>query len=339
MIFQPFTVREGTFTSKIDYGAYVNTIVVTIEKKGSMKYFLNLNGLISTANCLIKESLEVRLILKKNYGFIAHMGDSGKEDVRTVLAPNDIMNNSHLLQMEYVSAVKIRFANQIGTSWSGDIPVSSATKKNSVLVRIPHKDKGKGCVTIWCKVVNEDLTGGITRTLFIFSPMYVARSLLPNPLRLLIQPVKDDNVESDMLLEGRELLSTLETYESADTKYHLRFIVSKDLPPSEPVMLSWGIIEQVRNKNYHCQSIDTILKELHDTNQPSNAKWPFMDDVTIDANEYNDQPKTDVQVTFTQLHALVMISSFNISHFQSNICFHDLFCRPILYVPKSILGV
>ena len=168
MIFQPFTVREGTFTSKIDYGAYVNTIVVTIEKKGSMKYFLNLNGLISTANCLIKESLEVRLILKKNYGFIAHMGDSGKEDVRTVLAPNDIMNNSHLLQMEYVSAVKIRFANQIGTSWSGDIPVSSATKKNSVLVRIPHKDKGKGCVTIWCKVVNEDLTGGITRNLFIF---------------------------------------------------------------------------------------------------------------------------------------------------------------------------
>ena len=178
------------------------------------------------------------------------------------------------------------------------------------------------------------------RTLFIFSPMYVARSLLPNPLRLLIQPVKEDNIESDMLLEGRELLSTLETYESADTKYHLRFIVSKDLPPSEPVMLSWGIIEQVRNKNYHCQSIDTILKELHDTNQPSNAKWPFMDDVTIDANEYNDQPKTDVQVTFTQLHPLVMVLSFNIFHFHSNICnhFYYSFCRRILYVPKSILG-
>ena len=53
-------------------------------------------------------------------------------------------------------------------------------------------------------------------------------------MRLLIQPNKEDAIESEMMLEGRDVQTSLETYESADTKYNLRFIVAKNLPPSEP---------------------------------------------------------------------------------------------------------
>ena len=53
-------------------------------------------------------------------------------------------------------------------------------------------------------------------------------------MRLLIQPNKEDAIESEMVLEGRDVETSLETYESADTKYNLRFIVAKNLPPSEP---------------------------------------------------------------------------------------------------------
>ena len=295
---EPFSIREGTFTSKIDYGAYINSIAISIQKKGTMKFTINLNGLISTANCLIKENLEIRFILKKNFGFI---GDCGKDDVRTVLTPNNSICNSHILQLDYVNAVKIRLSG-IGTPWSGDIPVTETAKKNAILVRIPHKDKGK-CITVWCRIIHEELSNGFKRILFIFSPMYVARSLLPNPLRLIVNPQKEDSVESEMILDGRDSVTTLETYESADTKYHLRFIVAKNLPPSEPVLLSWGIIEQVRDKSYNVGSIDCILEELHQTNQAI-TKWPFMDGLTIEGHEINDQPKTDVQVTFTQLHPL-----------------------------------
>ena len=76
-----------------------------IEVHVTMKFTINLNGLISTANCLIKENLEIRFILKKNFGFI---GDCGKDDVRTVLTPNNSICNSHILQLDYVNAVKIR---------------------------------------------------------------------------------------------------------------------------------------------------------------------------------------------------------------------------------------
>ena len=58
-----------------------------------------------------------------------------------------------------------------------------------------------------------------------------------------------------------------------------------------------------RDKSYNVGSIECILEELHQTNQAM-TKWPFMDGLTIEAHEINDQPKTDVQVTFTQLHPL-----------------------------------
>ena len=83
-------------------------------------------------------------------------------------------------------------------------------------------------------MIYERLNGGSQRCLFLLSPMYVCRSLLSNPMRLLIQPNKEDAIESEMMLEGRDVQTSLETYESADTKYNLRFIVAKDLPPSEP---------------------------------------------------------------------------------------------------------
>ena len=167
---EPFTVRDGTFTSKIDYGAYVNTIVVCIQKTGVLKYVVNLNGLISTAS-LLKESLEVRFILKKHVSFIAHMaGNSGgKDDVRSIL-PNNAICHSHLLEVDYVHAVRIRLSG-IGTPWSGDIPLNSeSARKSSVLVRIPHKDKGK-CITVWY-VVCTYYYAGFKKKSIMFSNLF-----------------------------------------------------------------------------------------------------------------------------------------------------------------------
>ena len=70
-----------------------------------------------------------------------------------------------------------------------------------------------------------------------------------------------------------------------------------------PVLLSWGIIEQVRDKNYIPTTIENIVEELVKMNRTP-SQWPFAEDVSIDSKELNDQPKTDVQVRFTQLHPL-----------------------------------
>ena len=92
--------------------------------------------------------------------------------------------------------------------WSGDIAFDAQQNRSSVLVRIPHKERGR-CLTIWCRLLQEDVGNGSKRQLFIFSPMYMARSLLPNPLRVLIEANKNQpsvassaTLVTNMVLEG-----------------------------------------------------------------------------------------------------------------------------------------
>jgi hypothetical protein len=72
----------------------------------------------------------------------------------------------------------------------------------------------------------------------LFSPMYTARSALPNPMRLLIS---GSGVTAESSLPGREELVQLETPGSADQKYNLSFQVVANLPPSDPVQV-WTML-------------------------------------------------------------------------------------------------
>lgn len=293
---EPFTLRKGTIAAKINHGAYINTFCISVSKTSPTKYSLAINGLLSTASFL-KDSLEVRLVLKKTYDFIG--SDGGREDIRSVLKGNSA-SNSHILEPDYIGALKIRIYG-IGTPWSGDIPLSvDAGRKSSVLVKLPHKDKGK-CLTIWSRLVFEEMDNGVKRYLLIFSPLYMVRSLLPNPLRILISPTKSSTSRNEIVLEGQDIPTPLDVFESADTKYNLSFKVDDNLPPSEPFLLSWGVIEQLRDKQYVAPSIDDIREEINKMNQ--SKKWPFIDDA-LTISGLNEQPKTDVQVTFNQFHPL-----------------------------------
>lgn len=295
---EPFSIREGVVSARINHGAYITTLCVTVKRTSTTRFVIMINGLVSTSS-LLQDSLEVRLILKPNFGFI--VSTDGKEDVRSVMRGASV-SNSHIIQPDYISAIKVRLSG-IGTPWSGDIPLEvDSTRRSSVLVRIPNKDKGK-CYTVWCRLLQETLEGGgggAKRSLFIFSPMYMARSLLPNPLRVLMNPNGNTSVTTEMTLHGQDVPTPLENHESADTKYNLSFQVADNLPPSEPFLLSWGIIEQVRDKNYKVPSIDSVREDISSfmIGKPDHhIKWPFTDNGLVLSDSGNEQPKTEVQVS------------------------------------------
>ncbi len=207
-----------------------------------------------------------------------------------------------MIDTEYVQAVKIRLQG-IGTPWSGDIPFDSSPKQrdSAVLVRIPTKDK-EHRITVWCRWIKDEVAEQQQRYLFIFSPIYMARSLLPNPLTIMVQPQNSSAAAFEFPLEGRDQPAPLETIDSPDTKYLLSFKVSDSLPASEPFLLSWGIIEKLRDKKYRVPPIDEALQEIEAQCQ---NEWPFVADLQeLSSSAVNEQPKTDVQVTFTQFHPI-----------------------------------
>ena len=333
----------NTTYRSIDHGTHITTLVITLRKMAEneascSQFHVLISGLISTAS-LLRDHLEVRAVLHKHGAALAAAAtvssasshDHPQQQHRTILG-SFCAAPSFLLQPEYVQGIKIRLLG-IGTPWSGDIPLNMEKgRRNSVLVRVPLKEKGQ-CLTIWCRLVEENIEGGATRCLLIFSPMYMSRSLLPNPISLLVylasnqaQPsvssfnaLKESNTFSyEVSLPGKEESVQLETTGASDQKYNLSFQVVQGLPPSDPVTMSWGTIEKIRDKTYETPPIDDILFEITRYSKPSasqklvcrgsqsNSKvWPFIkDDVTNIEWTPSLQPRTDVQIRFVQYFPL-----------------------------------
>jgi vacuolar protein sorting-associated protein 13B len=315
----PFSLSVGgsssnnngvTVIRSIDHGAQNSTLVITVRRVKSTQYQVLIYGLLTTAS-LIKDHLELRVIMKKS-------NEQQLEERRTVLG-SFTAAPSFVVEPDRVQGVKIRLLG-IGTPWSGEIPLHvDKGRKNSVLVRIPTKEKGM-CITVWCRLVEETHGGGIRRCLLLFSPMYMARSLLPNPMKVLVSSSSTTTSSSSstvrsapvqVQLPGREKAVQLETLGPSDLKYSIAFQVVDNLPPSDPIAMSWGIIEQVREREEStpAKTIDDLVREIssYGEEESANSRWPYI----ATANAANvaswlpsEQPKTDVQVNFTQFHPL-----------------------------------
>ena len=149
--------------------------------------------------------------------------------------------------------------------------------------------------------------------------MYMARSLLPNPTTVLVSsssaqtsslqggggPYAAKSSPVQFELPGREKAVQLETLGPSDLKYSVAFKVAEGLPPSDPIPMSWGIIEQVREKSDRIPSIDDVIRQVPSFADSSNSAWPFIASrQPVDSWAASEQPKTDVQVNFTQFHPL-----------------------------------
>ena len=164
----------------------------------------------------------------------------------------------------------------------------------------------------------EEKHGDVTRCLLLFSPMYMARSLLPNPMKVLVSSSSAQtssphggggsyakSVPVQFELPGREKAVQLETLGPSDLKYSVAFKVVEGLPPSDPIAMSWGIIEQVREKCDLVPSIDEVIRQVPSFADSSKSTWPFIASrQPVDSWVASEQPKTDVQVNFTQFHPL-----------------------------------
>ena len=169
--------KESTIVRSIDHGSHKASLVITLRRLKPTQVQVILSGLLSVGS-LLKDHLELRVIHK-------HVEkDPPVPEQRSVLGSFSAAP-SFIVQDNKTQCNKIRLLG-IGTPWSGENPlqIDKSRSKKSVLVRIPTKEKGQ-CLTIWCRVV-EEKHGTLTRYLILFSPMYMGRSLLPNPMNVVL---------------------------------------------------------------------------------------------------------------------------------------------------------
>lgn len=296
-----------TFVTNIDNGEQTTSLVVSIRSITTTERQIVIQGLLSAAS-LLKDHLELKVIRLDTRLNEAKSTETVSQLEQRAIVGSFSSAPSFLLNPDQVQGIKIRLLG-IGTPWSGEIPLHiSRGRNNSVLVRIPTKEKG-ACLTVWCRVA-EEIHSGMRRCLLLFSPMYMARSLLPNPMSILITLPGQNQPPTVMEILGRDVPVQLETSKPSDQKYDLSFKVVESLPASNPVPMSWGMIEQVRHgKPEPMVDIDEIIQSVPKLgSQHLDTEWPFINDPDMKLSllewAINEQPKTEVQVNFAAFHPL-----------------------------------
>ena len=213
------------------------------------------------------------------------------------------------------TVLKIRLFG-LATPWSGDIPLEAVTgKRKSFMVKLPLRDK-LGSTTIWCTILTEELAGQVksklkphTRTwnlyvfqirkLVIFSPMYMITSLVPGDITAVV-----DNMEPgprELEIRGLGNTQQLDISGAPENKFGLSFKFAPGLPPSSPPLnVSWGIVDQVRDKSTPVISIDEAIRTSFNYNIKHKKPSGIME--VISRLKMSEQPPTDCKITFTQFH-------------------------------------
>ena len=78
-------------------------------------------------------------------------------------------------------------------------------------------------------------------------------------------------------LPGRGRLVQLGTPGPSEQKYSLSFQADDGLPPSDPVTMSWGTVEQIKDKAAPTPSIDAILDMVpsYHLHRSDPKDWPY----------------------------------------------------------------
>uniref|UniRef100_A0A0K2T0P4 Chorein N-terminal domain-containing protein n=1 Tax=Lepeophtheirus salmonis TaxID=72036 RepID=A0A0K2T0P4_LEPSM len=282
-------------------GDPVPNIFIINFKQVQLCLQVTISGLIGSASCL-KEPLEIKLVPKKN---TSSSDSNSEEDLlqkRILLSPYTAAP-SIIMDPDRIEGIKIRILG-IGLAWSGTIPTILREGRNhSVLVRVPTKEK-EHCLTLWCRVLRESYENDtLTRILYVFSPMYVARSLLPNSMSTYLSG-KSLSGPFEVSLPGRDSLVQFDTL-GDELQYAISFKVCQELPSSEPIQISWGMIEKIRKvqnnkdkKDESSISIDEMICKIPSIKEPN---WL----ISQSFSSLNEQPKTDVQISFVQVHPLL----------------------------------
>ena len=280
---QAFPVQEGRHTVTLGQEAGLQALVQVEAVTPSLK-LVRVSGLLSLL-CLLREHLELRIL-----------PPTGKETrclIGSYSRPTSVVCGCQGL------VLKVRLLG-LATPWSGDIPLEAPVgRRKSFMVKLPLKEKGSSC-TVWCSILTEKLDGEL-RQLVIFSPLYVLSSLLPSPLSVCASLPGQQTPVIQVSAPPLGASLQLDVPAPPETKFNLSFTASPSLPPSSPSLaVSWGIIDQVREKGRPLPSIDEVLASSPQFNLRAGPKDPALQELA--GLKVASQPRTDCKVTFTEFH-------------------------------------
>ncbi|XP_076004525.1 intermembrane lipid transfer protein VPS13B isoform X1 [Genypterus blacodes] len=169
--------------------------------------------------------------------------------------------------------------------WSQDVQLERRDKGScSSVVQVPCSSGA--LLYVWCTLIIIEQDSYMQQRVVIFSPLFVMRSHLPDPVIVHIEK-RSLGLKESQLIPGQGRQQPLLNTES-DLTHHLTFQAREDEDASNcAVPISTSLIKQIVNKAGTEHKVEHILTDFYGPKTSTEAQWPY---VTKDTERFLLEP-------------------------------------------------
>ncbi|XP_063055639.1 intermembrane lipid transfer protein VPS13B-like [Engraulis encrasicolus] len=158
--------------------------------------------------------------------------------------------------------------------WSQDVRLD---RKESSVVQVPCSSGS--LLNVWCTVVTLEADTHMQQRVVVFSPLFMLRSHLPDPVIIHVEK-RSLGLRESQLVQGQGHQEALVNTE-ADLTHHLTFQAREDEDASQcAVPISSSLIKQIVSKasaeeSSQPQALSSLLSHFYGREKTSQAPWPY----------------------------------------------------------------
>ncbi|XP_053736376.1 intermembrane lipid transfer protein VPS13B-like isoform X1 [Synchiropus splendidus] len=158
--------------------------------------------------------------------------------------------------------------------WSQDVQLERRDKSaNSSVVQVPCSSGS--LLYVWCTLLTIAPDSHMQQRVVIFSPLFVMRSHLTDPVIVHIEK-RSLGLRESQLITGQGQLDPLLNTE-ADLTHHLTFQAREEEDASHcAVPISTSLIKQIVNKTWSEEKLEHILADFYGPKSSSDHPWPYI---------------------------------------------------------------
>ncbi|XP_039561924.1 vacuolar protein sorting-associated protein 13B [Passer montanus] len=262
---EPFSVdNTGTFIRTIQYKGRTASLIIKVQQLSGVQKQILICGR-QTVCSYLSESIELKVVQH----YISQDGQAVvKEHINCLAAkqklPSYILENNELTELSVKSTGD--------EDWSQDVCLSSKQTEHSTVIQVPSS---KSSITyVWCTVLTLEPNSHVQQRLIVFSPLFIVRSHLPDPIILHIEK-RSLGLNETQVIPGKGQEKALQNIEP-DLTHHLTFQAREEDDPSEcAVPISTTLIKQIATKSNPGGSVSQVLSEFYGIASPPQPAWPY----------------------------------------------------------------
>ncbi|XP_030013589.1 vacuolar protein sorting-associated protein 13B isoform X3 [Sphaeramia orbicularis] len=158
--------------------------------------------------------------------------------------------------------------------WSQDVQLERRDKgSSSSVVQVPCSSGS--LLYVWCTLITIEPDSHMQQRVVVFSPLFVMRSHLPDPVIVHIEK-RSLGLRESQLIQGQGHQEPLLNTE-ADLTHHLTFQAREDEDASHcAVPISTSLIKQIMNKTGNENNLENILEDFYGPKASSEPPWPYV---------------------------------------------------------------